>query len=85
MTVALAGVGRIEVPESEAIPAGSMLVASHGEMATDSAPRRSERVTQQPARLLHAVEECGANHTPQECGVRTQGSDSGNAGHWLAP
>jgi hypothetical protein len=35
MTVALAGVGRIEVPESEAIPAGSMLVAC--EMATDSA------------------------------------------------
>ena len=27
MTVALAGVGRIEVPESEAIPAGRMLVA----------------------------------------------------------
>jgi len=57
---ALDGVGRIEVPESEAIPADSMLV----EMATDSAPQRSECVTQQPARLLHAVEEYVATTTP---------------------
>ena len=64
MTVALARVVRVVVPESETIPAGSMLVASHGHMATDSAPRRSERVTQQPARLLHAVEVYVAPSTP---------------------
>ena len=33
-------------------------------METDSAPQRSERVTQQPARLLHAVEEYVATTTP---------------------
>jgi len=64
MTAALAGVVRVVVPESETIPAGSMLVASHGHMATDSAPRRSERVTQQPVRLLHAVEVHVAPTTP---------------------
>ena len=54
-SVALPGVVvRAVVPESETISAGSMLVASHGQMATDSAPRRSERVTQPPARLLNA-------------------------------
>jgi len=53
--VALAGVVRVVVSESEATSVGSMLVASHGPMATDSAPRRSERVPQQPARLLDAV------------------------------
>jgi len=83
MTVALARVVRVVVPESEAISAGNMLVASHGQMAIDNAPRRSERVTQQPARLLHVVKIYGANHAPQECGVRTQGSDSRDAGHWL--
>jgi len=56
VTVALAGVGRVVVPESEAILAGSMSVASSGHMAIDSAPRRSERVTQQPAKLLDAME-----------------------------
>jgi len=35
--------------------AGSMLVASHGQIVTDSAPRRSERVTQQHAKLLDDV------------------------------
>jgi len=25
---------------------------------------------------------CGTHHTPEECGVRTQGSDSRNASHW---
>jgi len=38
ITVALAGMVKVVVPESEAIPAGSMLVASHGQMAKDSAP-----------------------------------------------
>jgi len=56
VTVALAGVGRVVAPEIEAILAGSMLVTSYGQMATDSAPRRSECVTQQPAKLLDAVE-----------------------------
>ena len=55
---------RVVVPASEAILVGSMLVASHGQMATDSAPRRSERVTQQPARLIHAVEVYVAPTTP---------------------
>ena len=45
ITVALGRVARAVVPESEAMPAGGMLVASHEQMATDSAPRRSERVT----------------------------------------
>jgi len=56
VTVALAGVVRVVIPESEAILAGSMSVASHGHMATASAPQRSERVTQQPARLQDGVE-----------------------------
>ena len=38
MTVALAGVGRIEIPESEAIPAGSMLVAPKGGVFVFSRP-----------------------------------------------
>jgi len=67
MTVALAGVVRVVVPESEAMPAGSMSVASHGQMATDSAPRRIERMAQQPARLLHAVEVCVANALSMIC------------------
>jgi len=55
--VALARVITGVVPEREFIFTGSMLVASHGQMATDSAPpQRSERVTQQPARLQHVVE-----------------------------
>jgi len=54
--VALAGVITGVTPEREPIFAGSMLVTSHGPMATDSAPRRSERVTQQPDRLLYVVE-----------------------------
>ena len=54
ISVTLAGVVRSVISESETISAGSMLVASHGQMATDSAPRRSERVTQPPARLLNA-------------------------------
>ena len=63
--VALAGVARVVVLESEAISAGSMSVASCGQMATDSGPRRSERVTQQFARLLDAVEvACVAPTTP---------------------
>ena len=54
--VALAGVVTGVVPEREPI-FGSMLVASQGQMATDSAPRRSKRVmTQQPTRLLDIVE-----------------------------
>jgi len=64
VTVALAGVARVVVSESEAISAGSMLVASHGQMPTDSASRRSERMTQQPARLRHAVEVSVAPTTP---------------------
>jgi len=44
--------------------AGSMSVASHGQMATDSAPRRSERVTQQPTRLRDVVEVCVAPTAP---------------------
>jgi len=40
---------------AENVEAGSMSVASHGQIATDSAPRRSERVTQQHAKLLDAV------------------------------
>jgi len=54
--VALARVVTGVVPETEPICAGSMLVASHGQMTTDSAPRRSDRVTQQPARLLDVAE-----------------------------
>jgi len=56
ISVTLIGVVRAVVSESEPICAGSMLVASHGQMATDSAPQRSERVTQPPARLLNAPE-----------------------------
>jgi len=59
MIVALAGVGRIEVLESEAIPAGSMLVAC--EMATDSA--QCEISTRQTSTCCGRI--CGANHTPQ--------------------
>jgi len=54
MSVALAGVVTEVVPESKTISAGSMLVVSHGQMATDSAPRRNERAIQPPARLLNA-------------------------------
>jgi len=64
VTVALARVSRVVAPESEPIITGSMLVASHGQIATDSAPRRSERVTQQPARLLNDVEVYVAKTTP---------------------
>ena len=64
MTVALAGSTTVVSPESEPIITGSMMVASHGQMATDSAPRRSERVTQQPARLLDDVEVYVAKTTP---------------------
>jgi len=64
MTVALAGSTTVVSPESKPIITGSMLVASHGQMATDSAPRRSERVTQQPARLLDDVEVYVAKTTP---------------------
>jgi len=64
ITVALGRVARAVVPESQAMPAGGMLVASHEQMATDSAPRRSERVTQQPARLLHVAEISVAPTTP---------------------
>jgi len=86
MSVALAGVLRAVIPESETMSACSMLVASHGQMATDSAPRRSERVTQPSASLLDASELYEAPTTPlKKCGVRTQGSDSRNAAHWLAP
>ena len=56
ITVGLAGVVRVLVPESEATFTGSILVASHGQMTTDNAPQRSERVTQQPAKLLDTVE-----------------------------
>jgi len=56
VTVALAGVVRVVIPESKSIFAGSMLVALNGQMATDSSPRHSERVTQQPARLRDVVE-----------------------------
>ena len=55
---------RIVITESEATLAGSMSVASHGQMATDSAHRHSERVTQQPARLRDAVEVCVAPTAP---------------------
>jgi len=53
-----------EVRVSEAIFAGSTLNASHGQMATDSAPRRSERVTRQPAKLLDAPDAYAAPITP---------------------
>jgi len=64
MSVAHAGVVRAVVPESETISAGSMLVTSHGQMATHSAPRRSERATQPPARLLDASEVYVPRTTP---------------------
>ena len=40
------------------------MIISHGQMATDSAPRCSERVTQQPTRLLDAVKVYVAPTTP---------------------
>jgi len=55
---------RVLVPESEAIFADSMLNASHGQMATDSAPQRSERVTRQPDKLLDALDPHAAPITP---------------------
>ena len=64
LSLALAGVVRAVVPESETISAGSMLVASHGQMATHSTPRRSERATQPPARLLDVSEVYVAPTTP---------------------
>jgi len=62
--VAPAGEVRVVVPESEAIFAGSTLNAPHGQMATDSAPRRSERVTRQPAKLIDAPDAYAAPITP---------------------
>jgi len=62
--VALAGVVTVVVPQSEAIFPVSTLVASHGQMATDYAPRRSERVTRQPAKLLDAPDAYAAPITP---------------------
>jgi len=62
--VALAGVVTVVVSESEAIFAVSTLVASHYQMATDCAPRRSERVTRQPAKLLDALDAFAAPITP---------------------
>ena len=56
VTVPLAGVPRVVIPESEASVAGSMSVAPNGHMATASAPRRSECATQQPARLQDGFE-----------------------------
>ena len=83
--VALAGVVTVVVPQSEAIFPVSTLVASHGQMATDYAPRRSERVTRQPAKLLDATRHISStHHTLQKCGMRTQDSDSRNAHHLLA-
>jgi len=60
VTVALAGVVRVVIPESETTLAASMSVVSHGQMATDSTLRHSERVTQQPTRLRDVVEVCVA-------------------------
>jgi len=62
--VAPAGEVRVVVPESEAIFAGSTLNAPHGQMATDSAPRRSERVTRPPAKLLDAPDAYAVPLTP---------------------
>jgi len=64
VTVPLAGVARVVIPESEASVAGSMSVASHDHISTASAPRRSECVTQQPARLQDGFEVYVAPTTP---------------------
>jgi len=64
VTVALAGVVRVVVPGNEARSAGRMLVASHGQLAKDIAPRRSKRMTQQTARLVHAMDVYVAPTTP---------------------
>jgi len=45
----------VVIPDSEAHFAGNTLDASHGQMATHSAPRRSERVTRPPTKLLDAL------------------------------
>jgi len=83
--VAPAGEVRVVVLENEAIFASSTLNTSHGQMATDSAPRRSERVTRQPAKLLDGTRHISSTHyTLQKCGMRTQDSDSRNAHHLLA-
>ena len=55
---------RVVVPESEAIFAGNTLNASNSQAATDSAPRRSERVTRQPVKLLNAPDAYAAPITP---------------------
>ena len=55
---------RVVAPESEPIITGSMLVASHGQIATDSAPRRSQRVTRQPTKPLDAPDADAAPITP---------------------
>ena len=44
------------IPESEAISAGSTLHASHSQIATHSAPCRSERVTRTPTKLVDALD-----------------------------
>ena len=62
--VAPAGKVRVVVPESGAIFAGSTLNATHGQMTTDSSPRRSERVTRQPAKLPDAPDAYAAPITP---------------------
>ena len=62
--VAPAGKVRVVVPESGAIFAGSTLNATHGQMTTDSSPRRSERVTRQPAKLIDAPDAYTAPITP---------------------
>jgi len=64
VTVALAGVGRVVIPESEATVEDRMSVPSRGQMETDNTPRRSECVTQQPAKLLDAVDAYVAPSTP---------------------
>jgi len=62
--LAPAGEVRVVVLESEAIFAGSTLNTPHGQMATDSALRRSERVTRQPAKLIDAPDAYTAPITP---------------------
>ena len=54
LLVTPAEVVTVVIPESEVIFAISMLDTSHGQMATHSAPRRSERVTRPPTKLLDA-------------------------------
>ena len=76
--VAPTGVVRVVVRESEAISVGSTLNVSHGQMEIDSVPRRSE-TTSQTFRCSTSI--CGNHHTPQKCGVRTQGRDRRNEGH----